>query len=216
MIDDISLLVWQTKELCRAFPDKIIDVHAGYIITNNEKYQDFRHRLAPLGLHVNYDETYNYHCGQMSFDAEDWRIQVSTTVITRPASDFPGGSYETYNGTDDVITWNAQYAQYALCKYKSNYVVNIDNLQRDFKSYIQEYVIKMHIQYPIKSFSVCMEGTSEYSYTYNTNGSTVKEHTTVITVSDPVHYEAKYTEEDLELLVTGAAQCSRPAKKLKL
>jgi hypothetical protein len=216
MIDNISLLVWQTKELCYAFPGRLIDVRAGCFITNNQQYQDFEHRLLTLGLYVNYDEKYNYHNGYMSYDTEDCRIRVSTDVITRPASDFPGGSYD---GPDDVLRLDAQYAYFALCKYDSNYVINIDKMKHnEVSTYVRDYAIQMQIEYPLKNISVCTESNHKTSYTYNKDGGTVTERRHVTTTRAPIVYKAKYTEEELDLLVNATAQSqnSQPTKRLKI
>ena len=215
----MSLLIWQTKEFCYAFPGMIIDVRAGYIITNDRQFQCFKNSL--LGLYVNYNEKYNYHEGCMSYDIEDCRIQVSTDVITRPPSDFPGGKYEIYNGTDDVVVLNAQKAEYALCEYQSNYVIQLDKIVgagRDVEMYLREYVTQAQIAYPLKNISVRTENTHETVYSYNTEAGgsvTVRTHTRAS--SAPRHYKALYTKEEFIALINSESpQSTRPEKRIKI
>jgi hypothetical protein len=208
MIDDMSLVLWQIKELCHAFPGRVIDVNMG-LACSSKQLQDFKHRLSTLGLYVKYVEKYDD--GQIWYDMDDYRIQVSTDVITCPASD----------GTD--VTFDAQRSYYALCKYDSHYVIkNTEKMKHDtIDTYLREYAIIMQITYPLKNFSVCTESNSESSFTYKKDGNTITEWTLIRTVSAPIFYEAKYTEEELDLLVNASASASaqsnsRPTKRLKI
>jgi len=199
MIDDMSLVVWQTKELCYAFPGRVIDINMGFIYRSDE-LQDFKHRLLTLGLYVKYNEKYD---NVQWYDADDCCVQVSTDVITADSTDH--------------VTFDVQRSCYALCKYDSHYLIkNTEKMKYNtVDTYLREYVIKMQIAYPLKNFSVCTERNSESSLTYKKDGDTITQWTLVRTVSAPMCYKAKYTEELLDLLVNASAS-TRPTKRLKI
>lgn len=204
MISNIALLAWQVKEVCKAFPGRIIDVHAGYHITNGQKYREFKDKLLELEhrLYIDYDEKHNYHEGHCSYDPEDCRIRVCTVPIIRPASDFPGGS-ETRNGTDNVLTFIARYAEYALTKHYSNYVVNVNNMEDSkIETNIREYGILTQITYPLKDFSICtkQDDTTLKTHTH-VDGASTTVHISTTHTSAPVYYKAKYTDNELILLI---------------
>jgi hypothetical protein len=198
-----DLLVWQVNELCKAFPGRIIDVLAGYHIIDDQLYQEFKDKLLSKGLYVDYDEKHNYHDGR-SYDMEDWRIRVSTAVITRPASDFPGGSFNTHNGTDNVLTLEALFAVDCLTMYDTNYVVNTNSIKDslDLETYMREHAIRKHIAYPLRTFTVCTEHHNTTLDTYNnSDGSVTTIQSHCIHKSAPVCYKAKYTKEELDRLI---------------
>lgn len=198
MIDDMSLVVWQTKELCHAFPGRVFDINIGFIYRSKE-LQDFKHRILTLGLYV--IEKYDV--------MDDCHVLASTDVITTDCTNY--------------VTFDVQRSCYALCKYDSHYVIkNTEKMKYDtVATYLSEYAIIMQIKYPLKDFSVCTERNSESSLSFKKDGNTITQRTHICVVSAPILYKAKYTEEELNLLVSACASAcasvqSPPMKRLKI